>query len=186
MENSRILGTLPNRKVIELNADWGGNLVTISHEHLKVHQSELLATGYLATGVAAAGDIEVLFQCPSTHDLHLYIRMAAGADATFTAFEGPTINAQGTVLTPINHNRNGTDSANATITHTPTLGADGSQLWEQFFPGGTGGASPGVIEPATTEQVVLKAGNNYLFRLTNNDGAGQTLNMLFSFYEIAV
>lgn len=185
MSNALIQGKLPNGKVQDLSADWGGGVVTISHEHAKVHAGELKSSGYLAAAVANGSNIEVLVQAHASYDVHLYVNVSAGGDSQFDYFRDITFTTEGTVLTPINHNTNYADGANCTVSHTPTGGVYGTSKWPQYFPGGTAGQSPGVIDLVSTEQMVLKAGTNALFRLTNQAGTAQTLNIAISFYEVA-
>jgi len=178
-----------------LRTDKGGNVhtpVTISYEHHKVHEGKLFGAGYYSSSVANNGAINVLLQTPVGTTAHVYLKVNVGGDAVFRAFEGTTVSAAGTAITPIDHNRETANTATITVTHTPTITDDGTQLWEEFIPGGTssggggggGGSHPGAVATTLSEQIILKADETYLLRLTNISGGAQPEDITFSFYEV--
>lgn len=171
-------------EVKEVRVDASNELIIISHEHSKVHEGRLFGVGYYNAALANNANLDVRIVTPATHTAHVYIRTAGGGDHSFRAYEGTTYTAAGTALTPVNHNRTSSNTANASTYHTPTVDALGTLLWEEYVPGGTGGASPGAVGQPTAEQVVLAANTDYLFRLTNLSGVTDDFNLIFSFYEV--
>lgn len=166
--------------------DASGQLITIPAEHSKVHQGKMFSAGYYDSAVLNTNAINLLIQVPATHQVHVYIKILSGGDALFTFYNGTTFSAAGTAITPVNHNFGSTNTANATITHTPTITDVGAQKWEEYIPGGSGsgaGATPGAVQNIATEQAVLTEGD-YLFRLTNNAGSTQPLQIMVAFYEV--
>ena len=174
--------TQDRTKVVEIEVDPSGSLVTVTHEHAKVHSGLMFGAGHIVTGVASGASLNMIIQTPTDASMHLYIKTLATADATFYAFRSPTYTG-GTVVPSINHNETNTNTSDAVFLHTPALTLDGTPMWAELLPAGQGGSAPGAVGHPTTEQVVLAADSEYLFRLTNDDGAGQSLQIVFSFYE---
>lgn len=165
--------------------DTSGTRTIISYEHSKVHQGKFYTANYYLAGVANGSSIEILVQTPSDKTVHNYIKAASGGDSLFYTFEDATFSAEGTAITPINNNRSSANTADATITHTPTLTADGTQLGNpEFIPGGHGGVSVGSSEGIGKEQFVLNSNTVYLLRLTNIAGSAQALSIVLGFYEV--
>jgi len=170
--------------VKELKADISSELITISHEHSKVHEGNFFACGYYNQSVINNGVLEFLFQTPADSTVHTYMKVITGGDAEFTAFEGTTFSAAGTSCSIINHNRSSTKVPISVSSSTPTLITDGTQLWLEFIPGGSGGLTPGAVQMPGFEQVVLEKDTNYLFRIKNIAGTSEPLQFMISFYEI--
>lgn len=170
--------------ITDTGVDVSGSLVTIPHEHSKVHTGEFYSVGFYDNSVGNTASIEVLIVTGAT-TVHLYILAAAGGAAELRMFEDAITSADGTVLTPYNINRTSANVPTAVVTHTPTLTSDGTQLDStEFFPGGTGPKSPGGLENAGVESLVLKASSKYLFRMTNISGNTHEMNLKYGFYEI--
>lgn len=72
------------------------------------------------------------------------------------------------------------------FTHTPTLNTDGTLIWQEYLPAGSGPQAPGGILDPTSEQVVLVSNSTYLSRLTNIGSQTIKLQFNFAFYEVSV
>ena len=159
---------------------------TLTHEHQKVHDGDFYSTGYYLEGVADDGYIDLLIQTPATDTLHTYIKLSGGGDVTFEVYEGTTFSAAGTTVTPVNHNRSSSNTCGCTVTHTPTVSSLGTQLWQEYLPGGSGGLTPGTVQGVSTEQVVFDKDTNYLLRLYNRAGTAQSLQVTASYYPVTI
>lgn len=169
----------------EVYVDVSHEIISISHEHSKVHQGKFFSTGYYVNPIAASGVVEILIHTHASYTMHLYTHVSCGGDAEARIFEAPTVSAAGTALTVTNNNRTSSNTPNATITHTPTTTADGTQLdATTYVPGGTGGNAVGAMADASEEQFVLAPDTYYLIRLTNISGVTQPGHIHLNFYEV--
>jgi len=185
--NDVLSGENEDGTVQPFSQDVSKEMVTISHEHHKIHDSELFIAGLYNNNVVNAGVIEILLQTPVSLSPHLYIKLAAAGDAEFRIFEGTTFSAAGTTLDIEDVNRVTKGSPETLATKLPTITADGNQLdGTEFLPGGSGGNSAGVQGSIGVEQFVLDANTTYLLRLTNISGVASKLNIKLAFYEISV
>ena len=160
-------------------------IVTITHEHQKVHEGEFYSAGYLDEAVINDGTIEILLQTPADKTMHSYIKLIAGGDARFDVYEGTTFSAAGTAISPVNHNRSSANTCGCTVTHTPTITTDGTLIWSEYIAGGSGGLTPGAVQNVSTEQAVFDSNAVYLFRLTNLAGTAQPLQIISAYYPVA-
>lgn len=188
--NVLLTGKLVTDRTIvkEILVDAGGYLITVSTEHSKVHQGEMFSAGYYDAAVVTTGDIELLVQIPAGTSAHTYFKVLAGGDSLFEAFEGTTFSAAGTSAGTLNNNRTSSNTPTVTVTHTPTLTTDGTLIWQEYIPGGTGSGvgqvTPGAVQNIAAEQSIFAPSTNYLFRLTNNSGTTQPLQIQLAFYEV--
>ncbi len=162
-----------------------GNLVTIDAVHSRVHKGETFIASYrTADGAPAAdnADIEILLQVGAALTPHFVFENAAAGEAELELFEGPTVNAAGTPVTAYNMDRQAIQTATMTVTHTPTLGGDGTRILHKALPGGTHPRQSGSTTREGTEWN-LKRDTDYLIRLINRSGANSTLGITLQWYE---
>ena len=167
--------------IAEVDDTIGANaLVFIDTIHNRIHRGQFFSLDQFNTGLAAAGTIELLVKV--TTGAHVRLTAAAGGDARLQLFEGTTVSANGTPLTPVNRNRFSTLAAVTQFYSGPTITADGTSLLDTLLPGGTGGIFSGGGGGETFEEFILAPGN-YLVRLTNISGSTQPANVQVDFYE---
>ena len=159
---------------------------SIDFAHSKVHAGDFYTVSKISNAVASSGTLEIFIITGSTYELHMNFNTSAGGDSEFYLFEGTTVSANGTALTPYNNNRVSSNTAEASFYHTPTITGDGTQLYVDFVPGGSGvfgagGTAGGPIRSGT--EVILKQSTNYLVRVTNTSGGAIDLSMGLGFYE---
>lgn len=179
---AKVLGD--STQVAEVGVDPAGRTVTLSNSHWKIHQGDFYSVGYYNASVANTASIQVIIETPSTNEAHTAIKLNHGGDATLQVYEGVTYAAAGTSITPQNHNRCFPNSSVITASHTPTT-PSGTLVWQEYFPGGTGGTAPGAVA-TVGEQVVLCNSGVYMFEATNISGIAAPLNLAISYYEVAV
>lgn len=155
------------------------SVIMTEHQHL--HSGRYFSGGHYNAAVANGSVIELLFQT-STRSMHAIFSASASGDSTVQLFEGATFSGAGTAVTMSNHNRNSATVFNGTVTHTPTLLTDGTQL------NGTGYLAAGEKNFTSGGQFnfggefILKPSTTYLFRATNNSGAAAKMSLSLEGY----
>ena len=158
------------------------NLVFIDIIHHHIHDGDMFQADRLEEGVANDGTVEMLIKVPAGGVAHASFTAQAGGDARLQLFEGPTITADGTPVTPVNRNRTSTKVSAVSVFHTPTTSAAGTPLPDKLIAGGSGGNSAGgQTEPFAEWN--LKADEDYLFRITNISGVAQNIGLEVDFYD---
>ena len=150
--------------------------------HTNIHRGIMFVSGHSAEAVANDASVEVLIQVGSTRACHVQFGGSAGGDFEFELFEDTTFSAAGTAATPTNRNRFSSITAVTTVTHTPTLTADGTKITGGLRPGGSGGNATGSSTKGFAEWI-LKTDTVYLARLINRSGNAQLLSLGMDFYE---
>lgn len=179
---AKVLGD--NTRVTDVGVDPAGRTVTLSNSHWKIHEGAFYSVGYYNAAVANGASIQIIVEIPSTIEGHTSIKLNHGGDVTLQLYEGVTYTDPGTSITPQNHNRCFANTSVVTSSHTPTSPV-GTQIWQEFFPGGTGGGAPGAVA-TVGEQVVLCSSTVYMFEATNISGVNEPLNLVISYYEVTV
>lgn len=84
----------------------------------------------------------------------------------------------------LNHNRTSAKTTDATITHTPTVTAVGTQMnGTEFLAAGNKGDGAGAVGSAFGNEFNLAPSTSYLFRLTNVSGGASQTSTGISFYH---
>jgi hypothetical protein len=157
--------------------------VTIDYPHQKTHEGRYFSGGYYNASIANGATIELLIQMGAATTWHSKIRASSGGDATVQIFENATFSAAGTSVTVSNHNRSSSKVSDATVTHTPTLTADGTQVnGTILIPGGSTGNSAGG-SGGFEDEYILAVSKVYLVRLTNTAGTSEPMSLLVEGYQ---
>lgn len=167
----------------EITTDVDGYLVALDSITHYIHSGDYFSTGYPNSSVANGSSIDLMLQT-STKDVHITIQISSGGDSTFFVYENTDFSAEGTTITPSNHNRTSDKVPSLVSTYGPTLNSTGTLIWQQYIVGGTGGMSPGGHSNGGSEVAVLAPNTNYLFRLTNQAGTAQPLQIIIGFHEV--
>ena len=178
---------------IPMEVDDSGSLVTIGHAHSKVHQGTYYNASHYFSAVSNNADALLLLKLGSK-SCHSVIQIGITGDSILKFHEAPTLTADGTSISVVNHNRTKALQspayvATTTAFHTPTIGDSplnyGTPLIPGFvLPGGTKDKGGGAIAEASGEQWVLAASTNYLIRVTNISGSAQNISIDIAFYEV--
>lgn len=163
-------------------------LVTIPVVHHEIHESETwIVSSKSADGapIADNGNFDLLFRVGAGINAHATGALAAGGDAEFLLYENPTATLDGTPIARVAMDRSNVQVATSVGFVAPTIGAVGTQLFQFFSPGGTGGNSAGgvgsIARPNT--EWILRAGQDYLWRGINRAGNAQPMAGLVQWYE---
>ena len=161
-----------------------GGCKTIGSEHVMVWEGCTYKASYVNTAVANTASVNILIQVPATLSL-MHINhntfKTTGAPFGIGVYEGPTFSAAGTAITPYNINRLSSNTSLVTITHTPTLTDDGTQIEADLI---VGDKSAGGDIEGYSEHFVFGPGN-FLFRATNNSGQEKQLAFRMAYFELA-
>ena len=110
---------------------------------------------------------------------HMFFEGEVESEMEFYAYEDPDITG-GTSYTPVNRNRNSTNTSACTCVLNPTVNAVGMLLGQTKVGSGkkVGGRARGLVE------LILKQGATSLFRVENVSGAAsQWVSSQYAWYE---
>jgi len=119
-----------------------------------------------AQDVANDASYDLLFITPDTTTWARITTMQAAVEGECFLYVYETTNsAGGTALTPLNKDRNSSNTSVLTVTHTPVVTGVGTRIriakqGSAFFQGSVNGS-----------MLILKQNTKYLFRITNVSGA---------------
>jgi hypothetical protein len=160
-------------------------LVTIDFPHERMHDGDAFICSYKSPNGADIADDSAILLALITGNIHAHtiFSIASGGDAELFFHEDATFSNNGTVLPLINKRR---DSANNPLAHayiTPTVSANGLQIFNTLNHGGTGPAQSSGSSTDHTSEWILKKNTNYLFRFFNRAGSAQPMCISVEFYE---
>jgi len=158
-------------------------LINVAVNHQRLHEGRAFFAYYVqnsGTPLASGASINIVFAAGPGTTPHMTIGLFCGGDAEFFLFEGAT-STGGTSFTPVRRNRTIATASNVAMVINPTVNGTGTELFEEFLPGGTkkkaGGGSGDSLE------YVLAPLTNYLVRLTNVSGSAQIADLVLEWYE---
>lgn len=152
--------------------------------HHQTHNGRVFQASAISAAVANNDVFEFLLRTDDTRYCHLRAQLMAAGDAYLHIFESPTSSADGSAVSAVNKNRLSSESAKLSVFSGPTVTVDGTQLHEEFVPGGHGNQGSG--GRANFEEFVLKRDvTDYLTRATNKSGGAADLGLLLlTWYEV--
>ncbi len=142
----------------------------IVYEHAKVHDGNAFSVSNRFTSIAAGNTVEILLQNPAGNFSHLrnYKFISTVAPGDVVLYEGPTFTDAGTGLTEHNLRRSSSNTAGLTVTHSPTVTDNGTELEADLI---SGERRAGGAATETVEEWLLNTGTDYLLEYTNNSNA---------------
>lgn len=158
-------------------------LIMVDVNHQRNHDGRAYQAWRLypdSAKLAAGASCDIVFAAGPGTRMHLTLDAVLMGDAELYIYEGAT-STGGTAFTPINRNRNYTDSSNVAMVMNPTVTATGTLLDAQFLAGGVGKKSGGGSSQSL--EFVLKPLTNYLIRLTNVNGTAHSGYVAMEWYE---
>lgn len=156
-----------------------GAVAVIDYAHHEIHSGSHYLAGHFAT-IQSGASLDLQITAPSSSKgVHLIARAAASDIADLYFYEGAT-STGGTPVSALNRNRFAAASkpATATVVHTPSVSAVGTQL--AAYP--INGSKTGSGEVRDAEEWVLLAGTKYLLRVTSGANANKVA-IAFDWYE---
>lgn len=153
-------------------------------EHGMIHKGKMFYAGVIwgsGNEIANGASAQILIQVSS--GMHMVYDISCGGHAEVHIFRNPTFGPQGTTVNIFNKNEYYSTASTATITHTPTVSVDGTELPPKILPGGVKTAGSGGQDGSFSRELILKGGNDYLMRVTNISGAIQIVGIAMEWYE---
>ena len=158
-------------------------LINVEVNHHRLHEGRAFYAYYVQNGGAPLADgasINIVLAAGPGTTPHMTIAAFCGGDSEFSLFEG-AISTGGTSFTPARRNRTIATPSNVAMVINPTVSGTGTELFEEFLPGGikkkAGGGDGDSLE------YVLAPLTNYLVRLTNMSGSAQIAELILEWYE---
>lgn len=175
-----------NYGVREVAADPNTHaLLMIDNQHHEIHGGDAYLVTYTGT-VGNGSDIEIRIQTPDTDEhAHMVFDIVATGETDVDLYEATTLtDASGNRLTPVNRNRNSSNTSGLTICHTPGGSGDGNLIAEAIF-----GLDAGVVvqspiggQTGGRHEFVLKQNTAYLLRVTSGTD-GNRISIVLDWYE---
>lgn len=161
----------------------------IEVQHRLVHDGMYFAASGKQTGWADGTSKTFLMRTAALNFPHVQtMQLSFGkGDIDFVAYEGATINADGTPLPVENVNRNSSTTPAMLLFAEPTVGANGDHIFTLWVPNtatGVGQSANGVEGIGQASEWILKPGTDYVVVMTNNSGATIAWAYQFAWYEI--
>lgn len=158
-------------------------LITADINHQRLHEGRAFFAYHVENGgtpLANGANLDIVFAAGPGTTPHMTVAAFCGGDAEFFLYEGAT-STGGTPFVPHYRNRTVAASSNVAMVIKPTITSTGTELLEEFLPGGTkkkaGGGGGEALE------WVLSPLTNYLLRLTNISGSAQIAELSLEWYE---
>jgi len=172
---------LPNGSEGDARIDWTYTMPLITYEHDAVHRDVMIVGQMYLAGVTGAQNL--LIKTPATLEVHLTIGVTSSVGARVQFFEGTVVSADGTAMLASRANRKSTKTITAETFVSPTVTTAGTELAGGYTAGGSGGTASGGSFVHKDAEWVLKAGTNYLIRVT--PVASATLSVNLGWYEVS-
>lgn len=158
------------------------SLIIVQQAHHEIHEGD----HYHVSGFDVLADTQstvfTMITPDTTKWVHLVFDVESTGETYFGIFEGGTITATGTVVTPVNNNRNSSNTSAVRLYKNSTIGSSGTSLGQHLF----GVAS----NPATSmgggigreDELILKQNTLYHFIFVSNSN-GNNVDYLGLWYE---
>lgn len=127
------------------------------------------------SSVAAAGVVELVLQT-GANEVTMGLIGSVSGQADFQLFEDTTFSDAGSTVTPVCRDRANPLTSTVTVTHTPTLTADGTQLVEVILPGGTRVQAVGSLTFGP-QSWILAPSKVYMLRIENTAATTETITL---------
>lgn len=160
---------------------YQGFIIAQNEIHWAIHRGIFFTGTRIEEAVANDASLNVLIRV--TNETHARFTASIGAQGLCRLFEGTTFSDPGAAIPTYNRHRNGSAIlASTLLSYAPTLTDDGTELAGSFVPGGTRNQAEG-FATSSFEEWILKAGEDYLLRLTNTSGSACDMSATVDFYE---
>ena len=161
------------------NDSISGVLRTINSRHANIHRGVMFSADFSVADASPLADdasMDVLISVPAGTFPHLLWGSWCEGLSQHYFYENPTLgtSGEGTPITPVNQNRNSSNTANVQVFSGPDIGDPGTPLVNGKWQGnsaGTGSPTAGNIAATgfSRREFDLKPENTYLIRVTARD-----------------
>ena len=182
-----IVGTRSEIMVRELEKfDPGSQAVTVgSIEHRMVHEGRLFGITLPFAALASGASLDLLGVVPAgvAPNFRSWALSLSGGPGDVFLYEDAVVSDNGTLLTPLNHNRSSSRTPAMQLYQAPTVTSVGTPIVNQEYVPAASNNQAGLGAAGSFEEWDLAPGKTYLFRYTNNDNGPVDGSASFSFYE---
>ena len=157
----------------------------IDNDHAYIHAGKLF-THATHFDLLTAASTKFTFLTPATGYIHYRpVNVVSSVDKlTVNFYEGSSGNSGGSVITPINRNRNSSAVSGAVFKSGVTVTTNGTKLTETYMAGSTGiGQARSGAQLSSSNEWVFKPNTLYTFEFINGSTAKNTIFAEFQFYE---
>jgi hypothetical protein len=163
-----------------------GAFKTIDYPHAEIHSGDAYYLSYTAT-VADGSDIEIRFSSANTTKWpHVIFNISGTSETDVDLYETTSLtHVSGNALTPVNRNRNSSETSGMTFCHTPAGSGDGTKIDGVIFGLDTGGGATRRLaggSASSRSELILKQNTAYLLRVTSGTD-GNRISINFDWYE---
>lgn len=153
-------------------------LDVVSHEHRKIHAGKHFFVASYDT-LTNAAVLDFAFTTPNTTEWsHMVFELEGTGALSMQIYEGSDFDADGTAVTPINGNRNSSNTSTLGLQTDPTVNAAGTEIYYQYR---GANRSAGIL--IRDNEIIMKQNTKYLFRLTNQTAVNNIISWDFEWYE---
>lgn len=150
----------------------------LDYEHHEIHAGSHFFICDYDDSMALNDTIQFVVTTPNTETwLHMTLDFASTLGATFEIYEGASNVVGGTTVTPLNNNRNSTNTSVATIIKDPTSITTGTRI-----AGYLAGANRVSGVNSRERELILKQNTTYLFKFTSTANSN-TITFCGEWYE---
>lgn len=141
----------------------------------KINLGNAYEVSHLFEDVATGSDAILHVGLYST-DSNLYadIDIAASGKSHYKFYENSSIGTDGTLLVAYNKNRASENASGGVYYHSSEVSTDGTIISEGLIPGAVS---------VKLERSVLKLGNTYVLKITNDSGTEADISAKMNYYE---
>lgn len=182
-----LAATLAWLQALSLDSVFTGKLSIIEIEHSMVHAGDSYRIDHVTADdspLANDASLEARLTTPAGGFPHVIPTFWCEGLSQAYVFEGTTFSSDGDDKTPVQRNRNSSNTSVLTIRTDPTVDSDGTALWDGVWSGVEGlGPLPGAqAESRGSHEIILKPSTEYLFRVTARDN-GLRASIRLDWYE---
>lgn len=159
-----------------------GSGVTIDSVHHEQHEGEhYYGTGYFDLGASASTDFCVI--APPDVYIHMVYVITGSQDLLLEIYEGSSFATDGTAVDFFNSNRNSNNTTSLLAYKDSTVSSDGSIIYSHKALANSTNRKEEVGTIGSREEIILRRGEKYIYRLTDLSASTNQINYLASFYE---
>lgn len=151
---------------------------TVEYEHHEIHAgSHFFITNFTELGNGATIDFAI--ETPDTTKFtHMTFEVEGNQELLIQIYEDSDFDADGSAVTPVNNNRNSSNTSTLTVQSDPTVNSAGTLIEAQQK-----GANRTVGIIGRNKEIVLKRNTKYLFRITNQTTNDNVVSYNAEWYE---
>jgi len=155
---------------------------TLDYAHWEIHSgSHYFYENYVELGNGGIQSIEITTP-DTTKWAHLLFSVHSDLTAIIELLEGPAAGTGGSEVTPVNNNRNSSNTSGLTVKTGVTAGAGGTSLMKRHIGSGTNPSSARPGEASRDSEILLKQNTIYLLKITSG-AASNNVDYRLSWYE---